>query len=244
VWPGGGLGVKSCLSANEPIQIIDEYSYFLYTSTSLPPNAAHRAFWGARNPQENIMVKYLVLLALFFGMASAAIGQEPSNDNVEMAAIFEADQEVRQSISPAQANDRGFWSRMAAEDEQRRTRTAELLDQGALVTANDFYRAAFIFQHGGEPSSYLIAHTLAVAAASRGHKNGGWIAAASLDRYLQAIGQPQIYGTQTMMPAGQSPTMDPYDRSLIPDSLRSVIGVPGLAEQEKRLEQFREMPPK
>ena len=185
------------------------------------------------------MLKYLVLLALLFGCAPSALGQQTVTDNQEMAVIFEADQAIRSSFSPANANDQDFIRRMIAEDEARRSRTAQLLEEGALSTANDFYRAAFIYQHGGDPSSYLVAHALAVAATARGHEKAGWISAASLDRYLQSIGQPQIYGTQTTIPSGEEPTKEPYDRDLIPDSLRIVLGVPCLAEQEEKLRQSR-----
>ena len=85
---------------------------------------------------------------------------------------------------------------MGAQDEQRRGAVAELLKQGKLHTGEDFEHAAFIFQHGGTPDDYLLAHTLAMVAVARGRSTAIWIAAATLDRYLQNIKQPQIYGTQ------------------------------------------------
>ncbi len=187
------------------------------------------------------MLRYLFLVVLFLGLTPAAFADEVPSDNLEMASMFEADQEIRKSFSQEKANDQEYVTRMIEEDEHRRARTAALLKDGELRTANDFYRAAFIYQHGGEPSSYLMAHTLAVAAAARGHEKAGWISAATLDRYLQSIGQPQIYGTQTSIPQGQAPTMEPYDEDLIPDSLRAILGVPIRAEQDARLEQFRAM---
>lgn len=185
------------------------------------------------------MRKHLLFIVLMFGISSAAFGQVVAGDNQEIAMIFEADQEIRRSFSSETANNQGFVARMIADDEARRARIAELLAEGALTTANDFYRAAFIYQHGSEPSSYLLAHTLAVAAATRGHERAGWISAATLDRYLQAIGQPQIYGTQTSIPSGEEPTKEPYNRELVPDHLRAALGVPILAEQDEKLEQSR-----
>jgi uncharacterized protein YhaN len=122
---------------------------------------------------EKTLAKYMLFIALLFGMSPAALSQQIASDNPEMELILEADQEIRKSYSAEKARDKEFVSRMIAEDEARRARTAELLGQGALLTANDFFRAAFIYQHGGEPSSYLLAHTLAVAAASLGHEKGG-----------------------------------------------------------------------
>lgn len=145
-----------------------------------------------------------------------------------MKAIFDADQVPRSD--PATIN----WDIVSKQDEARRARTKQLLDAGALTTADDFYYAAFVFQHGEDPKSYLLAHSLAIAAVAKGRADASWIAAASLDRYLQAIGQPQIYGTQFLTKDGQDTTQEPYDRALVSDHLRSVVGVPPLADQEIR----------
>lgn len=66
---------------------------------------------------------------------------------------------------------------------------------------------------------------------SKGDAGAVWIAAATLDRYLQSVGKPQIYGTQFLTPAGKPPTQDPYDRALIGDALRHDLGVPKIANQ-------------
>jgi hypothetical protein len=85
---------------------------------------------------------------------------------------------------------------MSANDALRRKRVHQLLDEGALRTARDFSDAAIIFQYGQEPDDYLLAHVLALIAVAKGDKNGREIAAITLDRYLQSIGQSQIFGTQ------------------------------------------------
>ena len=61
------------------------------------------------------------------------------------------------------------------------------------------------------------------------------IAAATLDRYLQTTGKPQIYGTQTRKTNDAPATLEPYDRALIPDSLRTALAVPPQSEQDARL---------
>lgn len=118
-------------------------------------------------------------------------------------------------------------------DAEREAATRNLLAAGQLQTGKEFREAAFIFQHSHEPDDYLMAHTLAMIAMTKGDQGASWIAAATLDRYLMAIGKPQIYGTQFMMPAGQPVTQDPFNRTLISDDLRKVLGVPPLKEQEK-----------
>jgi hypothetical protein len=85
---------------------------------------------------------------------------------------------------------------MQANDAARRKRVREMLEQKLLTTGNDFHDAAFIFQHGSEPEDYLLAHVLAMVAVSKGDASARWIAAATLDRYLQSTGEAQIFGTQ------------------------------------------------
>lgn len=155
--------------------------------------------------------------------------------NPEMTAMFEADQAAR---SPGHDID---WSVVSEEDAERRARTRELLDAGQVNSAEDYYHAAFIFQHGGEADDYLLAHALAVTAISKGHPRAPWIAAATLDRYLQNIGRSQIYGTQYMFPRGEGEvTQGEYDRELLPDSLRDANGVPTLEGQEDQRRQMQE----
>ncbi|WP_298912883.1 DUF6624 domain-containing protein [uncultured Algimonas sp.] len=159
-------------------------------------------------------------------------------DNAEIAALFEADQAVRQGFTPEKAKDPAFIKAMIDGDRERRERTLALLAEDALRTDNDFYHAAFIFQHGGTADDYLLAHSLAVAAVAKGHESAAWISAATLDRYLMNIGQPQVYGTQYTREDGKV-TMDPYDRDLVPDALRTALGVPTLTEQTEKLDQMR-----
>lgn len=172
-------------------------------------------------------MRRLLSIILCVGLASpalAASGPEPVQ--VEMKALFDADQKAREQGFA------GDWDRIAAEDARRRTRVAELIAADALRSGDDFYHAAYIYQHGDRPADYLNAHALAMAAIARGRSDATWIAAATLDRYLKAIGQSQIFGTQFSMRDGKA-TQDPYDRVLIPDALRSVMGVPPMREQEE-----------
>ena len=154
----------------------------------------------------------------------------PSNS--EMTALFKADQAARSAPGTID------WEVVSREDAERRARTKALLDSGALMSGDDYWHAAFVFQHGGDADSYLLAHTLATVAIARGRADATWIAAASLDRYLQKIGQKQIYGTQYSLPQGGEATQEPYDRALISDALRDALGVPRQAEQEKRRADF------
>jgi len=150
----------------------------------------------------------------------------------EMQRIFEEDQKVRQ---PGVKID---WNGVAKSDVERQEATRRLLSDGKLNTGEDFERAAFVFQHGSTPNDYLLAHTLAMIAVKKGRGNALWIASATLDRYLQAIHQPQIYGTQFFTRPNEPTTQEPYDRALISDPLRRQLGVPSQPSQDERRKQY------
>lgn len=148
--------------------------------------------------------------------------------NAEMTAIFTADQADRE------AGPKVDWSLVRPRDLARRNRTKALLDAGALQSGDDFYHAAFVFQHGDDANDYLLAHTLAIAAIARGRPDATWIASATLDRYLQRMGQKQVFGTQYTRAPDQPWTQEPYDRTLISDRMRAVLGVPDQSAQDRR----------
>ena len=142
-------------------------------------------------------------------------------------------------------------------DAERRQRVREMLSEGKVTTAQDFHDAAYIFQHGQKPEDYLLAHILAVEAVVKGDVSSKWISAATLDRYLQAIGQSQVFGTQYsdrdfafIMKHRDDPdalkahkhepgmSLQPYDDQLMPDPLRLDFCVPNRAQQDVNLKDF------
>jgi hypothetical protein len=130
------------------------------------------------------------------------------------------------------------WKVVRPADEKRRVRTEQLLDGGQLKTGDDFYDAAFVFQHGDAASDYMKAHLLAMVAIARGQPDAPWIAAATLDRYLQEIGKPQALGTQFSGSEDGKFTQEPYDRTLASDAMRRALQVPPLAEQEAQRREY------
>ena len=182
------------------------------------------------------MKRLLMMTGFILALATPAWSQDaaPVEDNPEMAAILAADQAVRQDLAAVLAGGREGALRIHAADAVRRQQVRVLLDADALRTATDLYSAALVFQHGDTAEDYLLAHTLAVAALGEGSTESPWLAAATLDRYLQKVGQPQIYGTQTMMRRGEPPTREPFDHALVPASIRSVVGVSTRAAEEAR----------
>jgi hypothetical protein len=169
------------------------------------------------------------------GRTYAIADNRPSN--AAMTAIFDADQTDRRK-TPID------WTVVDKSDAARRSQVEALLASGQLHTGEDYLHAAFVFQHGGDPRDYLLAHTLAMIAVAKREPSAIWIASATLDRYLQNIGQPQIFGTQFKTPKDGVVTQEPFDKGLISDALRAELDVPALAEQEAQRAQIQSAAPK
>lgn len=152
--------------------------------------------------------------------------------STEMKAIYDEDQRVRM----AKTID---WNAVNKSDAERREQTRNLLAVGALHTGKDYEEAAFVFQHGDSASDYLLAHTVAMVAVTKGDSAAIWIAAATLDRYLGYIGQKQIFGTQFMSDPKGNWTQEPYNTDLVSDALRRQLGVPPRAVQAQQLNAYQ-----
>ena len=177
-----------------------------------------------------------------------------SQNTVTVHQLFVADQRDRGGDHPAKS----YPEDVNARDATRRSQVRQLLTNGALQSAQDFHDAAYIFQHGQAADDYLLAHILALEAIVKGDAACKWIAAATLDRYLQAIGRGQVFGTQYSDKAyiyyrqhqGDTSAMSkpeahktgmtqqPYSDQLVPDALRRDFCVPSREEQNKNLKDF------
>lgn len=116
----------------------------------------------------------------------------PETDNLKLEELFQADQADRQKVYDNAAALKELHHR----DAMRRSLVRQMIAAGEVNTPNDLYRAALILQHGLEPKDFLAAHRLSAMAAVNGQRAARWLMAASLDRFLMSLGQPQLYGTQ------------------------------------------------
>ena len=182
----------------------------------------------------------LVSVALI-GCACAAADLDqastPISSSTELEQLFRADQADR-STSDQKPVD---WSVVGPRDAQRRIRVLKMHRGGELKTGEDFFHAAMILQHGHEPEDFLLCHELCVTAVFRhGDEKGDWVpiakwlAAASEDRFLQAIGRKQRFGTQY-----RALDPDPTWRlgeieDGVTDEMRAAWNTPSLAAAKKR----------
>jgi hypothetical protein len=149
-----------------------------------------------------------------------------AQSNPELLKLYNEDQKDREKgVSMTKAD----LDAIAGNDAGRRKRVREMLQAGEVKTPEDYDRAAFIFQHGSEPSDYLLAHVLGMTAMAVDAGPGRWISTATLDRYLKSTGKPQIFGND-LAPNTVS------DWNLIPEPVRAANCVPSRAEHERILE--------
>src|SRR5688500_3652301 len=80
----------------------------------------------------------------------------------------------------------------------RRGPVEAIVDSEGLHTAEDYFHATFIYQHGERLEHWAHAHLLARTAADLGHPRARYMIAASHDRWLMRQGKPQKYGTNSL----------------------------------------------
>lgn len=161
------------------------------------------------------------------GAGDAASSARP--DNAELAEMHQQDQAARMA-------DEVDWDALVVEDRERRRRVQELLDADAVVTANDYFHAAMIFQHGVDSMAYRKAYDLAQRSVELDSTNGvaRWLTAAAWDRYLISKGEPQWYGTQSLTLGGTT-YLRQIDTTRVSDAERHRYGVETLTEIRARL---------
>ncbi len=189
----------------------------------------------SRRPYVILVFGFLLTLPAWAQDAKPKEPIQNGTSSAEMKRIFDEDQAAR-TQSPGKID----WSVVTKADAERRDGTRKLIAEGMLHTGEDYERAAFVFQHGDKPDDFLLAHTLGMIAVAKGQRSALWIASATLDRYLQSVEKPQIFGTQYLFMPDKPATQEPYDRTLVSDALRKELGVKSQAEQEKQLKQFEE----
>ncbi len=155
--------------------------------------------------------------------------QTPESDSPtkQLEKLYAADQsDPRPNGTPeaAQATE--------ARAQKRCEQIAAILAQGGIQSAEDYFRAATVFQHRED---HLMAHILATIAGYKGHKRARWLSAAALDAYLQSAGKSQIFGTVYLRDGQRKP----FDKAYLSDALREGFCIPPLAEQDKNVQMLK-----
>ena len=154
-------------------------------------------------------------------------------DNAELRSIKEADQADRQHSSAPEN-----WREIMRRDTERRDRVLEILKAGQLNTAWDYFNAALVLQHGPTTEDKRLAHSLSTIAATLDpeHKSAKWLMAASWDRLMVRLKQPQWYGTQSTRGPDGKYVLYPVHPDAVTDADRSALGVPPLPESRAKID--------
>jgi len=127
------------------------------------------------------------------------------------------------------------WAVVRPRDRARLARVKALHAGGLIRTAEDYYHAALVLQHGEVPEDSLLAHEFCVAAMMLGKNDieSSSLGAAAEDRFLMNIGRPQRFGTQF-----RRDDTGPWRLYVVgdgvTDALRRLMGEPSLAEARAR----------
>ena len=149
--------------------------------------------------------------------------------NHELTSLYQADK--RERINQPRGNTMEYKA-MRARDLERRQRVMEMAQAHALDTAEDYYHAAHIMNHGDTPQDAENAHMLALRSSELGYRPARWLAAASYDRWQMYQGKPQKYGTNYVYD-GQEDRLWDVDPNTT-DEERAEWDVPPLAEQLRK----------
>lgn len=187
------------------------------------------------------MPRFVIFLLFAFVGSQACLASDtspashPPSDNAELQKIFSADQADRLGDAFRKEPDV-----VMARDKQRRDLTLQMVKDGALHTAHDYFSAAMVFQHSAEDIG--LAHALATIASylDPQSKQYRWLIAASWDRMLMQHVQPQWYGTQYQTD-DQGTFLFPVADGAVTDAERTAMGVPSLDESRTRLAEMAAM---
>ena len=152
--------------------------------------------------------------------------------NKELRLLYETDKQER--INQPKVNTPEYRS-MRARDLQRRERVMEMLAANKLTTAEDYFHAAHIMNHGDTIEDARNAHKLALRSSELGYRPARWLAAASYDRWQMYQGKPQKYGTNYVYDGREDRLWDVDPETT--DKERAAWDVPPLAEQLRKAQE-------
>jgi hypothetical protein len=153
-----------------------------------------------------------------------------------LARIAAADQADRES-GPNKID----WSVVGKRDAVRRGQVMQLLNSGEVRTAEDYFDAALIFQHGDTMEDAQLALALATVASriDPTNRDARVLAADAWDRVMTRAGKPQWYGTQYVRSKTTGKwELYPTEPGVITEAQRKAIGLPTLEEDKAHLDQI------
>jgi hypothetical protein len=152
--------------------------------------------------------------------------------NEELLSLYKADRQERVDQPKAHTAE---YKAMRLRDLKRRGRVMEVFMEGEVHTAEDYFHAAQIMNHGDMPEDAENAHRFALRSSEMGHRPARWLAAASYDRWQMYQGKPQKYGTNYVFDGFRDRLWDVDPETT--DAERAAWDVPPLKEQLRKAEE-------
>lgn len=162
--------------------------------------------------------------------------RKKKSSNKRLIELFEENQKLRFSSTEKDWQNKKFTQKLEFQEKKARQEITRMLKDGKIRTADDFYRAAFMFQHGDNYKSYSLAVTLAAVSMLLGESWAKNFYTKTIDRFLLSLNQPQIFFTQYVMHKGRW-SLSPYNKN-ISSKVRKLFGAETLKkalEGEKKL---------
>lgn len=174
-----------------------------------------------------------ILRTFILAVALSAPLPAMAADNSRLQQLMTADQADRRGARTPEE-----WQEISKRDAERRAELMTILRVGEVRTANDYYNAALIMQHGDTLDHIRMAYSLATISANLNpsDRSAKWLTAASWDRLLMRMKRPQWYGTQYVNDASGKWVLYEIDESAVTDADRQSLSVPTLAEARERVE--------
>ncbi|EIJ38365.1 tetratricopeptide repeat protein [Galbibacter orientalis DSM 19592] len=177
----------------------------------------------------NALLKLLLLLIITL-IATFVQAQ----NNIQLQQMANADQEERMTTISAED-----WKVLIERDSLRRVKVYGFLKDNKVNTAQDYFNAGIIFQHGNDTIASKMAVTCFDKAINMDPSLNRWWYAAAVDRDLMRRGEPQIYGTQNIQIRDENGnlimTQYQIDTTKITDKERQYYYVPTLVQQKENL---------
>jgi len=174
---------------------------------------------------------FIPALALLAAQLAFAAQVDPPN-NAELEQIKVEDQDDRK-LGPNKID----WSLVNQRDERRRDRVLQIIKEGSLKTDADYFNAALVFQHAATADDIRLAHALAQVSSRMNpdNKSAAWLVAASWDRLMMRLAQPQWYATQFVKRDGRW-VLYQVNEAAVSDEERIRVGARTLSDALKHAE--------
>jgi len=185
------------------------------------------------------MTVWLAAMSCSASNPDSEVGQFTNSGlRTELLAMAEADQALREDLSPERMQDTTFLIEMLTSQERNTSRLREILREhdwpGSDLVGSDGANAAWLLVQHSDADLQERALRL-----MRQSPNSGVSAtdiAMMTDRILVERGRPQLYGTQFQFIDGNL-VQDPVDNPDSVDVRRAEVGLPTMAEYVRMLEE-------